>query len=85
MPTIKLFASLRKLAGLKELSSPGTTLGEILNDLVLRYPSLEGAILESGTLRPNIIITLNGQNTTDPNVAVTEEDTIAIFPPIAGG
>lgn len=85
MPTIKLFANLRKIAGQKEFSISGTTLNSALNGLVQQHPALESAIFENGQIRLNIIITLNGYNTTDPNLSVTETDTIAIFPPIAGG
>jgi MoaD family protein len=85
MPKIKLFANLRKVAGQKELSITGTTLNSVLNALVREHPALDGVILENGRIPPNIIITVNGQNTTDPNKPMTEEDTIAIFPPIAGG
>ena len=85
MAQVKLFANLRKIAGQKELFITGATLNFVLNGLVQQVPALESVILENGQIRPQIIITLNGQNTTDPNVAVTEEDTIAIFPPISGG
>jgi MoaD family protein len=85
LPTIKLFANLRKLAGQKELSIPGATVNEMLNGLVQLHPALDEAIFENGQIRPQIIITLNGKNITDPNMAVTEADIIAIFPPIAGG
>lgn len=85
MPKIKLFANLRKLAGQKERSVMGATLNEVLNGLVQLHPALDEAIFENGQIRPHIIITINGQNITDLNMAVTEQDTIAIFPPIAGG
>ena len=96
MPTVKLFANLRKIAGQKELSiappagmlhsaSRGTTLNSVLTGLVQQVPALDGVILENGQIRPNIIITVNGQNATDPNLTVSDQDTIAIFPPIAGG
>jgi len=85
MPAIKLFANLRKTAGQKELSIPGATLNAILNSLVEQVPALEAAIFENGQIRPQLLITLNGQNITEPNPVVTAEDTIAIFPPTAGG
>lgn len=85
MPVIKLFANLRKLAGTKEASISRATLGEVLNELVKRFPSLDGVIFESNGLRPHVIVTLNGHNTNDLSMQVTEEDIIAIFPPIAGG
>ena len=96
MPTIKLFANLRNLAETKELSvtspsgmlhsaSRGTSLREVLNELVKEVPALDGVILEDGQIRPHFVITINGHNAAELDVAVTEQDLIAIFPPIAGG
>ena len=85
MPTVKLYANLRKLAGTKELSITESTVGAVLNELVKQNPALDGVILESGQVRPHVVITVNGHNATDLNGLVTEQDVIAIFPPIAGG
>ena len=85
MPTIKLFASLRRIAGQKEISIKGPTLISTLNTLVQQVPALGEVLFENEQVRPSIIITLNGQNNINLHTTVTEEDTIAIFPPIAGG
>jgi MoaD family protein len=85
MPAVKLFANLRKLAGAKELSISGATVGAVLNELVKQNPLLDGVIFESDGLRPHVVITLNGHNTSDMGLQITDEDVIAIFPPIAGG
>jgi MoaD family protein len=85
MPDIKLFASLRKTAGIKEASVSGATLGAAVNELVKRIPTLEGYLFENGQIRPYVIITLNGHPTTDMDMPVADEDVIAVFPPIAGG
>jgi molybdopterin synthase sulfur carrier subunit len=85
MPTIKLYANLRNIAGTKELSITGASLGGVLNELVKQVPALDGVILENGQVRPHFVITINGLNATELNVPVTEQDLIAIFPPIAGG
>ena len=85
MPVIKLYANLRKLAGMKELSVLGATLGVVLNGLIEQKPALGGVILERGEILPQVVITLNGHNASDLRMQVTEEDVIAIFPPIAGG
>ena len=85
MPTIKLFANLRRIAGAKELSIAGASLEEILNELVKEVPALDGVILEDGQVRPHFIITINGHNAAELDVTVAEKDHIAIFPPIAGG
>jgi MoaD family protein len=85
MPVIKFYASLRKLAGTKELSITGTSLRAVLNELDRQKSPVQDALFENGALRPHIVITLNGHNVTDLDTSVTEQDAIAIFPPIAGG
>ena len=85
MPLVKLYANLRNIAGTKELSITGAKLGQALNDLIRQSPALDGVILENGQIRPHFVITINGLNATDLDASVTEEDMIAIFPPIAGG
>jgi len=85
MPQIKLFANLRKAAGKKEVSVTGASVGGVVSELVKGYPALMEHLLENGQIRPHVIITINGNPITDANVAVTEQDQIAIFPPITGG
>jgi molybdopterin synthase sulfur carrier subunit len=85
MPDVKLFANLRKVVGTKEVSITGASVGAVVSELVKRYPALAANLLENGQIRPHVIITINGNPITDGNVAVTEQDQIAIFPPIAGG
>lgn len=85
MPTVKLYANLRKLAGTKELSITEATVRAVVNELVRQHPSVGDVILENGQLRQHIIVTLNGHNITDLRTPVVEQDIIAIFPPIAGG
>ena len=85
MPLVKLNANLRKLAGTKELSITGGTVGAVLNELVKRHPPVGDVIFENGELRQHIVVTLNGHNTVDLETLLTEQDIVAIFPPIAGG
>jgi molybdopterin synthase sulfur carrier subunit len=85
MPLIKLYANLRKLAGTKEISMPGATVREALNELVTQYPALAGAILDKDEPRAFVVITLNGHNVTELNTLIDEEDIVAVFPPLAGG
>jgi sulfur-carrier protein len=85
MPVIKLYASLRKLAGARELSIPGETIGAVLRELVNQTPSLNGILLEAEALRPHVLLTVNGYTITEIDTQVTEQDVLAIFPPIAGG
>jgi molybdopterin synthase sulfur carrier subunit len=85
MPTAKLFANLRKVAGTKEVTITGTSVAALVSELVKRYPLLETYLLENGQIRQYVIITINGHPTTDWESPVTEQDEIAIFPPISGG
>src|SRR5215208_5625423 len=84
MPLVKLYANLRKVAGTKELSITGTTVGAVVNELVRQSPPVGDVVIENGALRPHIVLTLNGHNIVDFETPVTEQDVIAIFPPIAG-
>jgi sulfur-carrier protein len=85
MPHIKLYANLRKIAGKKEVSLTGASLGAVLSELVKRSPALDGILLENGQIRPHVIITKNGQIMKSLDEPISEQDSIAIFPPIAGG
>jgi sulfur-carrier protein len=85
MPIVKLYANLRKLAGIKELSITGPTVGAVVDELVRQKPPVGDILIEGGKLRQHIVVTLNGHNVLDLETPVTEQDTVAIFPPIAGG
>ncbi len=85
MPVVKLYANLRKLAGRKEVPVSGGTVAAAINDLVHQHQPLHDALLQNGELRPHVIVTLNGRSLVSLDVPTTEEDVIAIFPPIAGG
>ena len=85
MPLIRLYANLRKIAEKKEVFITGTSLSEILPELVRQIPALETALYQDGKIRPHVVITINGNPISDAQAAVTEQDEIAVFPPIAGG
>ncbi len=88
MPLIKLYAGLRKTAGVKEIHVEGSRLSDVLMALAEQYPVLRQALFDGERLRQHIVINVNGNNI-DTNqtleVGVAPEDQIAIFPPIAGG
>jgi MoaD family protein len=85
MPIVKLYANLRKVTGTKELSVTGANVGAVVSELVRQKPPVAEIVLQNGRLAPHIVLTLNGHNITDFETPVTEQDIIAIFPPIAGG
>ena len=85
MAVVKLFANLRNIAGTKEVSVTGASLGACMMSLVEQIPALDGVILQNGQIRPHFVININGHAALDLDIPVNEEDSIAIFPPIAGG
>ena len=84
MPTVKLFANLRKAAGTKEVSITGTRVSAVVSELVKQHPALAKNLLQDEKIRPHVIITINGHPTDDGNAPVTKQDVVSIFPPIGG-
>lgn len=85
---VKLFGNLRQYFEQHQLTAAGDTIGAVLAELCAESPAFCAAVIEDGALRPFIKITVNGRDIQLENgldTAVTDEDTIAIFPPIAGG
>ena len=88
MPVVKLYANLRSVTGKKEINVPGLGIQEILERLVQFHPALQRFLFVDGQLKPRVVITVNGQTLdreTCLQTAVSEQDQIAIFPPVAGG
>ena len=90
---IRLFATLRPLAGDKQVElpvAPGSTVGEVLSRLVEEFPRLEGEILTSNrqALLPHVQVFIGGRSVRDmQGLATVLEDPrdMAVFPPVAGG
>lgn len=87
---VKLFGGLRQKAGVPQLSGSGSTIREVLQQINAENESLGAAIFDtnSGELRPHVRVMVNGLDSelmAGLETAVTDEDQLAIFPPIAGG
>ena len=88
MMQVKLFGNLRQHAGQLAVSASGETIGQVLDDLCLSYPSLREAIFDGDLLQPHVRVMINGRDielSQGLNTPVIETDQIAVFPPIAGG
>ena len=91
MIKVKVFLSLRKIFGQKEISSEAENIEELLRKLVKQYDGLEDALFKDSKqneLRPGIIILVNGRHIKWPPAISTplkEGDKVAIFPYICGG
>lgn len=82
VPTVKLFATLRKVAGEKDFRSDARSVAEVLEEVQTRYGDKVSRYLR------NCIVLVNGQNAgylKGKRTKLQEEDEVSIFPPLAGG
>ena len=85
---IKLFGNLRQMAGKPEQEGSGTTVREVLTNLCADNKPLQAAIFDNNELRVHVRVIVNGRDSElaqGLETAVSNNDQIAIFPPIAGG
>jgi molybdopterin converting factor small subunit len=85
VPCIKLFAHLRKLAGIKELQVSGEDLNAVLNYLVDQIPALDGVIMKNGQIRSHFVVIINGDIVTNLDASLSKDDVVAVFLPLVGG
>lgn len=89
MATVRLAPVLRSSAGgSKQVTAEGSTLGEILNDLYLRYPALKEQIQPEGELSRFINVYVNDQDVRylqGLKTSVGSNDTVILLPAMAGG
>ena len=88
--TVRLPTVLRPQAnGQAAVSIVGSTVGEVVDELVLDYPDLKGNLLDdAGTVRKFINVYLNDEDIRfldQLETAVAEGDEVAILPAVAGG
>lgn len=89
---IKFFASLREIVGEEEISMEKDDLkdvGDVLKKISLSSNKIQKRFYDDGsTLNKNLIVLKDGRNINyldGLNTSVEEDDTIAVFPVIAGG
>jgi molybdopterin synthase sulfur carrier subunit len=88
---LKFFATFREAVGSKTVTrevTEGTTVGELLRSLEGEYEGLGGQLLADGDLRPQINVLKNGREVLHMDgvgTSLEDGDTVAIFPPVAGG
>ena len=89
MAQIKLFGGLQRKVGTTAVTVPGSTIQELLQNLFVTHPELETAVTDDqNQLQPHVRVMVNGHDIEFKEgleTAVTDQDVIAIFPPIAGG
>ena len=90
MSTVKFPAVLRaNVGGAREVDAAGSTIGEVLDQLVGTFPSLRDQLFtEDGELNRFVNVYVNGQDvryldgTATP---VDDRDEVRLFPAMAGG
>ena len=85
---VKLFGGLRQKAGASEKTASGATVREALESVCDDNDELRQAIFAGDTLRPHVRVMVNGRDSElaqGLETAVSDDDVIAVFPPIAGG
>jgi molybdopterin converting factor small subunit len=82
---VEFFGIPRERAGIAEFESQAETLGQLLNVLVVRFPSFS-EVVQSGRLRSPFLANLNGDRfISDPATKLTESDYVLILSADAGG
>ncbi|MBE2220580.1 MAG: MoaD family protein [Anaerolineae bacterium] len=89
MAQVKLFGGLQRKAGTTAVTIPGSNIQALLQNLFVTHPELETAVTDDQHhLQPHVRVMVNGHDIElgdGLETAVTDQDVIAIFPPIAGG
>lgn len=88
MAQVKLFGSLRQFADESQFETKAKNIRQLLTMLCVDNAPFCTALFENEQLRPFIKIVINGRDIQlmdGLETAVSDNDTIAIFPPIAGG
>lgn len=78
MARVRLFASLREVAGASEVDASGSTAGEIVDALSERYGERFASIAAVGS------VVVNGARV-ERETPVAEGDEVALLPPVSGG
>jgi molybdopterin synthase sulfur carrier subunit len=77
------------VGGNKQVEVEGRTVGDILSELIRRYPALQSQLLtEDGELNRFVNVYLNDQDIRylqERSTAVESQDTLIILPAMAGG
>ncbi|MDH4103038.1 MAG: MoaD/ThiS family protein [Thermoleophilia bacterium] len=89
MAAVRIPPALRaEVGGARELEARGDTVGDVIDDLVERYPALGGQLLQDGELASFVNVYLGGEDirTRDGlETPVRESENVILLPAMAGG
>jgi molybdopterin synthase sulfur carrier subunit len=89
MAAVRIPPTLRaEVGGARELDAHGSTVAEVIEDLVERYPTLAAQLLQDGELAPFVNVYLGGEDVRTRDgleTPVTDGDQLILLPAMAGG
>jgi molybdopterin converting factor small subunit len=77
-----------EVGGQRELEAHGSTVGEVIADLVERFPPLGSQLLEDGELAPFVNVYVGGEDVRTRDglqTPVADGDQLILLPAMAGG
>ncbi len=89
MTRVRIPPTLRaEVGGARELEASGSTVGDVIDDLVERYPSLRAHLFQNGDLGAFVNVYLSGEDVRMLDGLDTEVgpgSTVILLPAMAGG
>ena len=88
MPHVAIPSLMRKLtAGEEQVTVPGTTVREVIDNLEHRYPGVKARLCEEGRVKPGIAVYIDGILTTREGLRerLDADAEIHFLPAISGG
>ncbi len=89
MTTIRIPPTLRaEVGGARQVPAEGSTVRELLDDLIARFPALETQLVEDDDIAPFVNVYVEGEDvrTLDGlETPVKEGSTVILLPAMAGG
>ena len=88
MPHVAIPSLMRKLtAGKEQVTVPGTTVREVIDNLEHRYPGVKARLCEEGRIKPGIAVYIDGILTTREGMRerLDADAEIHFLPAISGG
>jgi molybdopterin converting factor small subunit len=89
MAAVRIPPTLRaEVGGARDLDAHGSTVAEVIDDLVERYPPLAAQLLQDGELAPFVNVYVGGEDvrTRDGvDTLVRDDDQLILLPAMAGG
>lgn len=67
------------------VSASGSTLREVIADVERQHPDFEGRVVQGGSVRPEVFLTVGTEEAFGLDVSVAPDAEIFIVPAIAGG